>query len=529
MLRLIWMMGCMEPIGVIFGNVRAGSFKVAVSASNVQRNEYVQANHKMYGPVLGQVIKLERETDVDYDKASAISGGEEVEFHEKLVGIVDIIGYRDDRGLLQQPQTPFAAGEVVIRAEQELVRKVLGMKTEGGSTAYMGLLRGYNIRVNLDIDELVSRHMAILSKTGGGKSYTVGVFIEELMKRLVPVVIIDPHGEYSSLMFPNVSEKDHQLMGRFSVKPRGYGENISLFAADTKLNPDATQVTFDSINPSEADLMEFIDVSGSANKKLLVDTVRRVKEGKRFYTIEQVLETLMENPSEIKWSIVNKLELYNGMGLFSQTPTRLSDIVKEGQTSIIDLKGCDTDLQETLTNRIVRKLFEARKLGKIPPMMLVVEEAHNFCPQQGIAKSSVTLRTVAAEGRKFGLGLCVVTQRPAKIDKNVLSQCATQIILKLTSPNDLKVIAQSIEGFTEGMEDDIQGLPIGVALITGSSLSRPMIVEIRVRETKHGGEDISVISAKGKKEGTAAVKEAKKAAKEAEKVVEDDAATADSS
>ena len=176
MLRLIWMMGCMEPIGVIFGNVRAGSFKVAVSASNVQRNEYVQANHKMYGPVLGQVIKLERETDVDYDKASAISGGEEVEFYEKLVGIVDIIGYRDDRGLLQQPQTPFRAGEVVIRAEQELVRKVLGMKTEGGSTAYMGLLRGYNIRVNLDIDELVSRHMAILSKTGGGKSYTVGVF-----------------------------------------------------------------------------------------------------------------------------------------------------------------------------------------------------------------------------------------------------------------------------------------------------------------------------------------------------------------
>jgi len=524
----------MEPIGVIFGNVRAGNFSIAVSASNVQRNEYVQANHKMYGPVLGQVIKLERETDVDYDKASQIGGGEDVEFHEKLVGIVDIIGYRDERGLLQQPQTPFRAGEVVTRAETELVRAVLGMKAEGGSTAYMGLLRGYSIRVNLDIDELVSRHMAILSKTGGGKSYTVGVFIEELMKRLVPVVIIDPHGEYSSLMFPNVSEKDHQLMKRFGIKPRGYGEHISLFSADTNLTPESTQVSFDSINPTEADLMEFIDVGGNANKKILVDAVRRVKEGKRFYTIDQVLETLMESPSENKWPIINKLEMYKEMGLFSQTPTRLSEIVKEGQTSIIDLKGCDTDLQEVLTNRIVRKLFEARKLDKIPPMMLVVEEAHNFCPQQGVAKSSTTLRTVAAEGRKFGLGLCVVTQRPAKIDKNVLSQCATQIILKLTSPNDLKVIAQSIEGFTEGMDDDIQGLPIGVALITGSSLSRPMIVEIRVRETKHGGEDVSVISTKGKKEGKAAVKEARKVAKEeakeeAEKVVEDKPATADSS
>jgi DNA helicase HerA-like ATPase len=520
----------MEPIGVIFGNVGSSGFKIAVSASNVQRNEYVQANHKMYGPVMGQIIKLERETDVDYDKASQIGTGEEVEFREKLVGIVDIIGYRDDRGILQKPQTPFRAGEVVNRAETELVRAVLGMKPEGASTAYMGLLRGYSIRVNLDIDELVSRHMAILSKTGGGKSYTVGVFIEELMKRLVPVVIIDPHGEYSSLMFPNVSEKDHQLMGRFSVKPRGYGEHIQLFSADTKLNKESTQLCFDSINPTESDLLEFIDVSNNASKKLMVDAVRRVKEGKRFYTMDQVREVLMESPSEAKWPIVNKMELYSEMGLFSQTPTRLSDLVKEGQTSIIDLKGCDTDLQEVLTNRIVRKLFDARKQEKIPPMMLVVEEAHNFCPQQGVAKSSATMRSVAAEGRKFGLGLCVVTQRPAKIDKNVLSQCATQIILKLTSPNDLKVIAQSIEGFTEGMEDDIQALPIGVALITGAKVSRPMIVEIRVRETKHGGEDVSVISAAGKKEGKAAVREAKKAAKEeAEKVVEEDGATADSS
>jgi DNA helicase HerA-like ATPase len=519
----------MEPIGVIFGNVRASTFKVAVSGSNVQRNEYVQANHKMYGAVLGQLIKLERETNVDYDKASAISGGQEVEFQEKLVGLVDIIGYRDDRGLLQSPKTPFQAGEVVTRAETKLVSSVLGLKTEGGSTAYMGLLQGYNIRVNLDIDELVSRHMAILSKTGGGKSYTVGVFIEELMKRLVPVVIIDPHGEYASLMFPNVSEKDHQLMARFGVKPRGYGEHISLFSADTKLSPDSTQLCFDSINPTEADLMEFIDVGTGASKKLLVDTVRRVKEGKRFYTMDQVLETMMESPSENKWPIINKLEMYKEMGLFSQTPTRLSDLVKEGQTTIIDLKGCDTDLQETLVNRIVRKLFEARKMGKVPPMMLVAEEAHNFCPQQGVAKSSATMRTVAAEGRKFGLGLCVVTQRPAKIDKNVLSQCATQIILKLTSPNDLKVIAQSIEGFTEGMEDDIQGLPIGVALITGAKLSRPMMVEIRVRETKHGGEDVSVISAKGKREGKAALKEAKEGLKEADKVLEDEGATADSS
>jgi hypothetical protein len=104
------------------------------------------------------------------------------------------------------------------------------------------------------------------------------------------------------------------------------------------------------------------------------------------------------------------------------------------------------------------------------------------------------LRTIASEGRKFGLGLCVVSQRPAKIDKNVLSQCATQIILKVTNPNDLKAISQSIEGLTHGMEDNIQRLAIGSAILSGGNVTTPIIIDVRVRETKHGGESVTIVS-----------------------------------
>jgi len=145
--------------------------------------------------------------------------------------------------------------------------------------------------------------------------------------------------------------------------------------------------------------------------------------------------------------------------------------------------------------RMAKKLFLARKLNRIPPMMLVVEEAHNFCPQQGGAMTLGVLRTLASEGRKFGLGLTVVSQRPAKIDKNVLSQCATQIILKVTNPNDLKAICQSIEGLTHGMEENIQRLPMGSAIITGGSIVTPIIIEVRVRHSKHGGVSVPIISA----------------------------------
>jgi len=67
---------------------------------------------------------------------------------------------------------------------------------------------------------------------------------------------------------------------------------------------------------------------------------------------------------------------------------------------------------------------------------MVIEEAHNYCPERnfGEKKSSKILRTIASEGRKFGLGLCVVSQRPARLDKSVLSQCSTQIIMKQQIP-----------------------------------------------------------------------------------------------
>ncbi|UCE73221.1 MAG: ATP-binding protein, partial [Methanomassiliicoccales archaeon] len=169
------------------------------------------------------------------------------------------------------------------------------------------------------------------------------------------------------------------------------------------------------------------------------------------------------------------------------------------KTTIINLKGSPPDIQTLVVNRICTYLFELRKQDKIPPLMLVAEEAHNFCPQQGQVASSKIFRTIASEGRKFGLGLCVVTQRPAKVDKNVLSQCNTQVILKVTNPNDLKAITASVEGLTSGMTDEIQRLPIGTAIITGGKITMPLFVEIRPRETRHGGESVTIVERSSEK------------------------------
>ena len=146
-----------------------------------------------------------------------------------------------------------------------------------------------------------------------------------------------------------------------------------------------------------------------------------------------------------------------------------------------------------IVKRLATVAFEMRKKDIVPPMMMVVEEAHNYCPQGTTVLSSKPLATIASEGRKFGLGLMVISQRPAKIDKNVLSQCGTQIILKVTNPNDVKAIAQSIEGLTNGMTDEIQTMPIGMAMIVGAGIESPLLVEVRPRESRHGGAGIKVL------------------------------------
>jgi hypothetical protein len=143
--------------------------------------------------------------------------------------------------------------------------------------------------------------------------------------------------------------------------------------------------------------------------------------------------------------------------------------------------------------KFAEDLFTARKRGKIPPFLFVLEEAHNFCPEKGLGQvaSSRIIRTIASEGRKFGMGLMVVSQRPANVDKNVLSQCNTQVILKVTNPNDLKAISESVEGMATGVKEDIRDLPVGVAMIVGIT-DQPLIVDIRIRKSEHGGDTVKM-------------------------------------
>jgi hypothetical protein len=183
--------------------------------------------------------------------------------------------------------------------------------------------------------------------------------------------------------------------------------------------------------------------------------------------------------------------------------------MQKGKATIIDLKGVPPDIQSMVVAKLCEILFEARKKDQIPPGMMVVEEAHNFAPERGYSKSSSSeiLRTIASEGRKFGLGMMVISQRPARIDKNVLSQCGTQVIMKVTNPNDLKSISKGLEGVNSYVEEELLRLPPGIAMLVSNDIERPVLVDVRVRRSKHGGESVNVLKISAAKSAPAPKKE----------------------
>ena len=406
-----------------------------------------------------------------------------------LLGECRIIGQNID-GILKGIKIPLSNDSIIEIADSKFIKKIIGISTS--EKDFLGYLDEHeDIKINLNLKKLITKHLAVLAKSGAGKSYTVGVILEEIMKKEVPILIIDPHSEYGSIKDENDNEKDISRLKYFGLKPRGFKTTLKEFTPNLKLNPNGEEIKLDISKLKSNDLMNLMPQKlTTAGQSLIINTLNNMG-GK--IDFDGLIFNLANEESTAKWPIINSLEQVKKYKIFSDKPTKFENIIKYGRASILSLKGCDPNISEIFVSQLLTQLFEDRKSEKIPPFFLVIEEAHNFCPERslGEVKSSKIIRTIAAEGRKFGLGLCVITQRPAKIDKNVISQCSTQIILKLTNPADLKAVISSSEGVNSDSEQEIQALNIGSCLLTGL-VDLPLKINVRPRISKHGGETVDI-------------------------------------
>ena len=454
-------------LGNIIGKSSTLNFRFLVKG-NARKFDYVQVVTKSY-EVLAQIIEIEKEA-------------------EQTVAFCNVLGYRDK--ILKQLLVPLEPGIEVLKASDEFIKKTLGLE-ESKNGAFIGCLNGYeSVNVFLDLNKLLTKHVAVLAKSGSGKSYTVAVLVEEILEKEIPILIIDPHGEYSSLKYKN--DKDSEKLEKFRVKAKTYAENIQEYSPDIENNPSAKPLKLNAYNLSSSELVHLLPARlSNAQLGLLYSGLRNMKDRVDFSVLITELE-LEENNA--KYTLINLIEFIQKLNLFSNSPSSLQELIQPGKCTIINLKGVQSELQEVIVYKLLKDLFYARKKTEVPPFFVILEEAHNYVPERnfGEAKSSSIIRQISSEGRKFGLGLCLITQRPSRIDKSALSQCTTQIILKVTNPGDIKAIANSVEGLTMDTEKEIKNIPIGTAMITGI-VDLPLFVNVRPRKTKHGGEAVNMI------------------------------------
>ncbi|MBI3741326.1 MAG: ATP-binding protein, partial [Chloroflexi bacterium] len=158
---------------------------------------------------------------------------------------------------------------------------------------------------------------------------------------------------------------------------------------------------------------------------------------------------------------------------------KVEELVKPMALSVLDLAGVDQWIAEFIVAKILNDTWGLAVNQGLPrPVFFVLEEAHNFVPggQGAQSLAAQIIKRIASEGRKFGIFLVLITQRPYKVHGDTLSQCNSQIIMRLTNPQDQQAIRLSSESISEGLLGDLPGLNVGEAVVLGPLVRVPVMV-----------------------------------------------------
>ncbi len=421
--------------------------------------------------------------EIEPERILKILGVENPEFELYEVRAA-IMGYFDEKLGFVNPRIQPKAGQKIYLAERDVLENSLFRKKVGDvGSVHIGYLlnREEDIPVVLDAALLTSEHMCILASTGSGKSYLAGVLAEELLKpyNSAALLIFDPHGEYHTL-------KEIEGLKEFSSD--GYKARVKIYDKDEI-----------KIRLSELEYEELINLLPELTDKqeALLNKVYRELEGK-FFTSSELIKKIYDSAEDsvttakaLEWRIIRYVKNFEIID--DSRHIELKELLRPGQASVLQLTELGDREQETLVSVLLKRILNARinaekglKGEKLEyPVFIIIEEAHRFASKE--ARSYKVLRTILSEGRKFGVGVCLISQRPAKIDADILSQCMTQIVMRIVNPADQEYIRKSVESIGKDMIEELPGLTKGQALVSGVALNAPVLIRVRERLTSHGG------------------------------------------
>ena len=508
-------MSSTREIGMIVGEAKPTEFVFATN-EKITRLEYllIKSTENVAG----------KEVDVDivaqiyniYSNSRALMEDIKLSDAEKIkaAGLVDTRTYAKARvlgflhnGIIYQPRRAIQPGNPVYLAPEDLLEDFYSYPKDEG--LHIGnLITRPNVPVRMTLKGF-RRHLAILAQTGAGKSYTAGVLVEELFEKGATVLIIDPHADYVFLG----NQKGGGNIDRFDVyrTPESTGRYD-----DSKIGKkiEPYQIKFSDLSQEEIEKICGIQSRWTNISGALGTALEALGDG---YSLDELLDHLdkMDDPSAMKAK--NYVEKLSYMNVFGTATTDFEKFLKPKYVSVLDLSGLDDRVSNYINYRILRDIYDKAEKGDLEfPIFIFIEEAHRLIPAYDKTMSKRIVKRIAAEGRKFGIFLTLITQRPYKIDQDALSQCNSQIIMRMTNPEDQKAIKTSSERVSEDLLEDLPGLNVGEAVVVGEVTRAPIMVKIRERNTQEGGADIDIVNklAEARQEATQGEEEKQEKIKE---------------
>jgi len=416
-----------------------------------------------------------------------------------------VIGYYDtDMTTFANPrQLPDPGTPLSIAPDQQLETVLPNLGCETDSTdvadmdgvAHVGWLLNRPpeaTNIHIPIEEFASTHLAILASTGSGKSYTASVLIEEMMQpsARASLLVFDPHGEYDTLA---------EMQGKAAFQGEdGYEPDIVYY------DPERLRVRISELQIG--DVMAVLDNPSNRMQDRLSTAWRSMQNREsRTWGIDALIAEMEAefgaddaSVGALEWRLRRSIERNDLFHPEENVP--LDEIVDPGQCTVIQMDTLDRWDQQLITTVLLRRMYRERlndvrdRESEIEhPIFALFEEGHRFAPASGDAPSLGIMRTITSEGRKFGFGLGIISQRPSKIDQDVLSQCGTQISMQIQNPNDQDAIKNSVEAAGEDVLRELPGLTPGQAVVSGDAMNTPALIQVRQRRTPHGAGSRPVI------------------------------------
>lgn len=369
------------------------------------------------------------------------------------------------------------------------------------------------------LDDSRSRATLVCGKRGSGKSYTLGVIVEELLEAGdVLTIIIDPMGIYYPMTQPNQGQE--RLLWDWGLSAKGmpilllvpgnpeilYGGREVVGAMESRgvrfrsfrinpsdLSPDAWCQLFD---------LSISEVMGIALFRAVQKLSRR--RNKQFFIPDIISEIEMDSlvQDRTRQALLNRLEMAQSWDLFTTTYQELWEVFEPNSVNIMDLSTLDPGprgRRNLVVDVLARDIFKRRTIarrkeelgliGELPRVWMLIDEAHQFIPSGKSTLSKQALIRWAKEGRQPGISLVVASQQPSAIDNEVITQCDVILAQKLTNRTDIQAVNALSQDYMGGeLKTFIRKLDRqGEAVLVDDEQETVMLAQIRPRKSYHGG------------------------------------------